>query len=148
MVSCDVGFAKSAGYYANYLNVSLAIGNKQRDAHDENARVLHIIGEVKDKNAVIVDDFTLSCGTLIDTARQLKAQGVLDIYAFVSHALLSDKGIAALEDSPITQLVITDSVYNPAAQMSKKVKTVSVAGMFAQAIQIIHDKSSLSNMFT
>ena len=148
IVSTDAGGAKSAGYYANYLGVPLAIGNKQRDGHDENARLLDIIGNVAGKDAVIVDDFTTSCGTLVETAKKLKEQGARDVYAFVSHALLQEKGVKALEASPIKRLYITDTVNCPQAAASPRVEVVSVAGMLAQTIRIIHNRESLSEMFT
>jgi len=147
VVSPDAGFAKNARNYANLLNAPVAIGDKTRYFHDENAEVLGIIGDVRGKNAVIVDDFTISCGTLIETARVLKSYGAEKIYACVSHALLKDKGLKALEESPIEELVITDTVENTKAFTHPKIKVVSVAGLFADAVRIIHNKESLSRLF-
>ncbi len=96
IVSPDEGFAKNARYYSNKLRVPLVIGNKQRLYHDEKAEIMGIIGSVEGKNAVIVDDFTMSCGTLTEIAKILKDKGAKDIYAFVSHTLLSEKGTEAL----------------------------------------------------
>ena len=90
VVSPDAGFAKNARNYANLLKAPVAIGDKTRLCHDEKAQILDIIGDVKGKNAIIVDDFTISCGTLIDTARVLKKHGAEKIYACVSHALLGE----------------------------------------------------------
>ena len=147
VVSPDAGFAKNARNYANLLKAPVAIGDKTRLFHDENAAVLGIIGDVKGKNAVIVDDFTISCGTLIETARVLKEHGAEKIYACVSHALIRDRGLKSLTDSPIEELVITDTVENPLAFAHPKVKVVSVAELFADAVKIIHNKESLSRLF-
>lgn len=147
VVSPDAGFAKNARRYANLLKSPAAIGDKTRLYHDENAEIIGIIGNVEGRNAVIVDDFTVSGGTLIKTAQVLKAYGAEKIYACVSHALLSDKGLRALEESPIEELVITDTVENPKAFAHPKIKVVSVAGLFAEAVKIIHNKESLSCLF-
>jgi len=128
-------------------NVPVAIGDKTRICHDEKAEILEIIGNVKGKNALITDDFTISCGTLIDTARALKEHGADKIYACVTHSLLREKGIKALMESPIDELLITDTVDNKEAFGCPKVKVLSVAPLFAQAVKIIHNKESLSQLF-
>lgn len=147
VVSPDAGFAKNARNYANLLKAQVAIGDKTRLCHDEKAKVLEVIGDVKGKNAVIVDDFTISCGTLIETARVLKRYGANKIYACVSHSLLGDKGLKALEESVIEELIITDTVENTKAFTHPKVTVVSVARLFADAVRIIHNKDSLSRLF-
>jgi ribose-phosphate pyrophosphokinase len=147
VVSPDEGFAKNARYYANRLGLPLAIGNKQRLFHDECAEIIGLIGDVCDKTALIVDDFTISCGTLAEIARTLQRNGAKRILAFVSHALLSQKGIDALMQSPIERLVTTDTVNNPWLGACDKVFVLSVSEMFARAIQIIHEKESLAELF-
>ncbi|HAA26007.1 MAG TPA: ribose-phosphate pyrophosphokinase [Ruminiclostridium sp.] len=147
VVSPDAGFAKNARSYANLLRASVAISDKTRKCHDEKAEILNIIGDVKGKNAVIVDDFTISCGTLIETARALRKNGAKKIIACVSHALLGDKGLKALDESDIEELIITDTVENKKAFAHPKVTVVSVAKLFADAVRIIHNRDSLSNLF-
>lgn len=147
VVSPDAGFAKNARNFAYLLKAPVAIGDKTRICHDEKAEVMGIIGDVKGKNAVIVDDFTISCGTLIDTARVLKKNGAKRIYACVSHALLGDSGLNALTESDIEELVITDTVENLKAFSHPKVRVVSVAELFGDAVRIIHNKDSLSLLF-
>lgn len=147
IASPDEGFAKNARYYSNKLGVPLAIGNKQRLAHDEKAEIIGIIGDVNNKTVIIVDDFTITCGTLIETAKALKVQGAEEIYAFVSHSLLSKEGIIALNNSPISKLFITDTVYNPDVLNNKKIEIISVSDLFAEAIRAIHEKESLSALF-
>ena len=147
VVSPDVGFAKNARNFATILKAPVAIGDKIRVDHDEKAQILEIIGDVRGKNAVIVDDFTISCGTLVDTARALKENGAEKIYACVSHALLQEKGLKALEESEIEELIITDTVENPIVFEHPKVRVVSVAPLFAEAVRIIHNRESLSRLF-
>jgi len=148
VVSPDAGFAKNARKYATALKVPVAIGDKTRENHDERAEVLEIIGNVKGKNVLIVDDFTISCGTLVETARAVKGHGAEKIYACVSHALLGEKALKALENSPIEELIITDTVENTEAFKHPKIKVVSVAPLFAEAVKIIHNKESLSQLFS
>jgi ribose-phosphate pyrophosphokinase len=148
VVSPDAGFAKNARKFATALMTSVAIGDKMRSAHDEKAEILEIIGDVKGKNALIVDDFTISCGTLVNTAHILKEYGAKTVYACVSHVLLSEQGLSALEDSEIVELITTDSVENSLTLHHPKVKLISVAPLFAQAVKIIHNKDSLSQLFS
>jgi ribose-phosphate pyrophosphokinase len=147
VVSPDAGFAKNARKFAHLLNAFTALCDKTRKDHMEKAEVLEMIGDVQNKNALIVDDFTLSCGTLADAARIVKKNGAKKIYAMVSHALLAEKGLKTLEESPIDQLIVTDTVYNPALYQHPKIKIISVAPLFAEAVKIIHQKESLSALF-
>lgn len=147
VVSPDAGFTKSARRFATFLKSPMAIADKVRMGHDEKAEIVDMIGEVKGRNALIVDDFTLSGGTLVDMARALKEQGAEKIYACVSHAVLGERGLTALENSVIEELVVTDSIDNARAFEHPKIKVVTVADMFAEAVQIIHNKDSLSQLF-
>jgi len=147
VVAPDTGFAKNARKYANRLGVGMAIGDKVRRSHNELAEVMGIIGEVKGRNALIVDDFTISCGTLDSSARYLKKEGVEKVFACVSHCVMSDRALAVLTDSPIETLFITDTVENPAAFNHPKIKVVSMAPVFGEAIRIIHNRESLSQLF-
>lgn len=147
VVSPDAGFAKNARSFATELGCPVAIGDKVRTAHDENAKVLEIIGDVKDKNCLIVDDFTISGGTLVDVAHGLKDKGARDIYAFLSHVVLRESGVKKIENSPIKLLVSTDTVECPEAEKSEKIKIISAAPLFAHAIQLIHDRHPISRMF-
>ncbi len=147
IVSPDEGFAKNARYYADTLGVPLAIGSKQRLAHDERAKVKSLVGSVEGKDAIVIDDFTASCVTLAEIARVLKENGANRVFAFVSHALMSPKSVEVLEKSYIEQLVVTDTVYNECVINHPRVQIVSAADMFATAIKIIHNKQSLGEMF-
>ena len=147
VVSPDAGFAKRARQFASELGRPVAIGDKMRSGHDENAKVLEIIGEVKGKNCLIVDDFSISGGTLIDIALGLKDKGANRIFAALSHNVLNAKGIAKIEDSPIEVLISTDTVDCPEAANSTKIKLISAAPMFAQSVKVIHDRAPMSNLF-
>ena len=109
--------------------------------------MLEIIGDVKGKNCIVVDDFTISGGTLVDVAHGLKDKGAKNIYAFLSHVVMSEKAVQRIEDSPIELLVSTDTVYCEPALHSDKIEIISAAPMFAEAVKLIHDREPVSNMF-
>ena len=96
---------------------------------------------------MIVDDFTISGGTLISLAKGLKERGVNKIYACLSHLLITETGLEKLENSLIDCIISTDSVYNQNLEKSNKIKIVSVAPLFAEAIVRIHNKESVSSIF-
>lgn len=147
VVSPDAGFAKTARKYADYLGTPVAIGDKTRVAHDEKAEILELIGDVDGKDCMIVDDFTISGGTLADIAKVLKAKGARRILACLGHNMLREKGVKRIDESPIEMLISTDTVENPYITASKKMVTVSVAPLFAEAVLRIHERVSVSTLF-
>lgn len=147
VVSPDSGFAKRTRKFGSYLGVSVAIGDKTRKAHDEKVELLDIIGDVKGKNTIIIDDFSISGGTLIEVAKGLKQRGAKRVLACLSHILLNKEGVARIEDSPIELLISTDSVDNKWIRDSEKIKIVSVAPLFGEAIIRIHKRESVSPLF-
>lgn len=147
VVSPDVGFAKEARKYADYLGVDVAIGDKSRSGHDEKAKCLNVIGEVEGKTCMIVDDFSISGVTLSEIAKALQNKGAKKIFACLSHVVLKKKGIEVIENSPIEFLIGTDSIPNPYPLKSKKIKVISVAPLFAEAISRIHEKRSIGALF-
>ncbi len=147
VISPDTGFAKQARKYASFLGTSIAIGDKQRRTHNERAEVLEIIGEVQGKTALIVDDFTISAGTLADAADKLIERGVKAVYAAVSHGVFSEGSMERLDRSPIQRLLVTDSIETQPVTFSQKVEVVSVAPLFGEAIRRIHNRESLSILF-
>ncbi len=147
IVSPDVGFAKQARRYASCLGVSIAIADKERLAHDEKAVVLQIIGDVKHKTAVVVDDFTISGGTLTSVSVKLLEQGAKEVYAAVTHGVLAPGSVERINKSPLKRLIITDTVENQPVQFSEKIEVVSVASLFGEAIRRIHNRESISEMF-
>jgi len=147
IVSPDSGFAKEARHFANNLQVPVAIGDKERCDHSESAQVVELVGEVKEKNAIIVDDFTISGGTLFNLAAELKRRGAKKVVACLSHILLTEEGVKQLEDSDIELLIATDSVANHAVNTCKKIRIISVAPLFAETIRRINNRESVSPLF-
>lgn len=148
IVSPDAGFAKKAKQYAKRLNAPLAIADKERVDHTENARIVDLIGDVEGKNAVIVDDFTITMGTLAEVADCLIERGAQSVRAAVTHGVFTGKAMQRLDGSAIEALYVTDSVENSPVTLSQRVKIVSVAPLFAEAISRIHRRESLSILFS
>ena len=143
VVSPDIGGVKNAKNYANILGTELAIVAKQRiSATEVDAHA--VIGNVKGKDVLLVDDMTESGGTLCAAAAILKEHGAARIFAGVSHAVLNDKARTRLLDSPSERLLTSDSV--PMAY-GEHVDTVSIAPLFAQAIANIHSDDSVTHLF-
>jgi len=145
--SPDVGFAKGASAFANLLGVPVVIGNKQRTNHDEHAEILEVIGDVDGQNVLMVDDFTISGGTLTAMADVLKERGAVEVYAAVTHGVLSKGAAGRIGESHIRNLFMTDTIERRGEPLSPKIVTVSVAPLFAQAIRSIHDRTSVSSLF-
>jgi ribose-phosphate pyrophosphokinase len=146
VVSPDVGGIKMARAYSKRLNASLAIVDKRR-IDDKNAEVMNIMGEVKGKNAVIVDDLVATAGSLAEAAVALKNAGALDIYAAVTHAVLCGPAIERISHSSIKELVVTDTVFTEPAKSIDRIKVASVAPLLAEAIKRIHNEQSVSSLF-
>ncbi len=147
VVSPDAGYAKRAREFANDLHCPVAIGDKTRTGHDENAKILEIIGHVEGKNCLIVDDFSISGGTICDIAYGLKEKGAKRIFACLSHINLKAPGVKRIEDSPIEILISTDTVECTAAQNSSRIRLISVAPLFAETAYLIHKKEPLGQLF-
>ncbi len=147
VVSPDAGFAKHARRFAAQLETSIAIVDKVRKAHDEDAEALQIIGDVKGKTALIVDDFTLSAGTLVRAAEKLKACGAQTVYAAVTHGVFTKGSMQKLEQSPIERIFVTDSVETQPEKPASIVEYVSVAPLLGEAIRRIHHRESISVLF-
>lgn len=145
--SPDIGFAKDAASYARLLGVPVVIGNKSRPRHDETVEVLEVIGDVKGKNVLLVDDFTITGRTLIAMAEILKERGARDIYAVVTHGVLSRGAAPRIGESVIKQMFMTDTIEYRFDPLPEKFRLVSVAPLFAQAIRSIHDRTSVSDLF-
>ena len=148
VVSPDAGFAKQARKFADALHLPIAIGDKTRTDHTENAKVLEVIGDVEGKNCLIVDDFTISGGTLVNLAEALKIRGAQDITAMLSHNIISERGVEKINASPIKTVYSTDTVDNPNIVGQEKFKTVSVAPMFAETIMRFYNYQSINSMFS
>jgi len=144
MVSPDTGGTKRASTYAKVLDCDLAIGFKQREKQNEVAN-LQIIGDVKGKNCIIVDDIIDTGGTLVKAANKLKENGAKSVMAMCTHGLLSGNGLLNIENSIIDKLIITDTI--PLKQQSKKVEVVTVAHLLADVIKSVIERTSISSHF-
>ena len=147
VVAPDAGFAKKARGYAARLGGPLAIADKRRTDHTERAEVMEIMGDVEGRAALLVDDFTISAGTLTEAARMLTERGASSVHAAVSHGVFAGGSMARIDDSPIETLFVTDSVEGQPVTFSRKIKTVTVAPLFGEAIHRIHLRESISVLF-
>jgi ribose-phosphate pyrophosphokinase len=145
VVSPDVGGLKMAYAYSQTMDASLAIVAKRRKSATE-VESMAIIGEVRGKNALIVDDLTETAGTLTKASELLKKKGAKKILACVSHAILNDVGVERLRKSAIDELITTDTVLRPAIS-GVNITTLSVAGLLGEAIKRIHSNSSVNSLF-
>jgi ribose-phosphate pyrophosphokinase len=147
VVAPDAGFAKRARRFASPLNARLAIADKARRGHDETVARVDLIGEVAGLDAVIVDDFTISAGTLIEAADELVSRGARSVFAAVTHGVFAPGAMAAIDESPIERLFVTDTIETQPEPLGSKVEVVSVAPLFAEAIRRIHRRESISGLF-
>jgi ribose-phosphate pyrophosphokinase len=145
VVSPDVGGVKMASAYAEALKAGLAIVVKRRLSATE-IEAVTVIGDVEDKNVILVDDLTETAGTLVGAARILRDQGARDIYAGVSHSVLTDLAVERLRNSEIKALITTDSV-PVRTDVDSLVKVLSVAELLGEGIRRIHDDESVSSLF-
>jgi ribose-phosphate pyrophosphokinase len=145
VVSPDTGGLKMAHAYSQVLEAGLAIVAKRRRSATD-VESMAVIGEIKGKNVLIVDDLTETAGTLTQAAGLLKKKGAKKIIACVSHAILNDVGIERLRKSVIDELITTDTVQRPAID-GVKITTRSVAGLLGEAIKRIHSNSSVNSLF-
>ena len=144
VVAPDVGSLKTARSYSKKLGASLAFIDKRRPKQNE-SEIMNIIGEVEGKNVLIVDDLIDTAGTLTNAAVAMKKRGALEIRATCSHPILSGPAFQRIEDSPIYELLVTDTI--PLRQPSDKIKVLSVANIFAEAIERIHTNDTISALF-
>jgi ribose-phosphate pyrophosphokinase len=147
VVSPDAGFAKNARKFGAMLKLPVAIGDKVRHSHDENAELLELIGDVRDKDAIIVDDFSISGNTIANLAALLKKRGAKRIIACLSHLPLSEKGVETINNSLVDLVISTDSLENPRLKNSGKIRLISVAPLFAEVVRCMQMNQSISELF-
>ena len=148
VVVTDLGFAKRARAFAEMLDAPLAIIEKRRVGNLDRADVLKVIGEVRGKRAIIVDDEIDTAGTLVEIVRALEREGVTEMYACATHGVLSDPAIERIRDSSLREVVVTDSIPLPAAKRTPKLVTLSVAPLIGEAIKRIHRGESVGALFS
>ncbi|EEA89585.1 ribose-phosphate diphosphokinase [Collinsella stercoris] len=140
VVSPDVGRAKAAKKLSDMLGCSLAIAHKGRPRHNA-AEVMGIIGDIKGKTCIINDDMIDTAGTLCANVKELKELGAGDIYVCATHGIFSGEAVQRLNDAPIVECVVTDAI---PVEETGKIKTISVAGEFAETISAVYYERSVS----
>jgi ribose-phosphate pyrophosphokinase len=147
IVSPDAGGVERARAYSKRLGSTLGIIDKRRTKPNV-AEIMNVVGEVQGKMAVLLDDMIDTAGTLTQAANALVDKGATEVYAYATHAILSGPAVDRITKSPIKEVVVTDTVQlGPAAAACGKVRTLSVAPLFAEAIRRIHSGDSLSSLF-
>lgn len=146
VVSPDLGSVTRARNFATRLDVPIAIVDKRRPKANV-CEVMNIIGDIKDKICIIVDDMIDTAGTLCNGANALKERGARQVYACATHGVLSGPAIQRINDSVIDELVILDTICQPEDKKCDKIKFLSVADVFAEAIKRIYDDTSISEIF-
>jgi ribose-phosphate pyrophosphokinase len=147
VVSPDVGGVARARAFAKKLDdAPLAIIDKRRQAHNV-AEVMNLIGDVKDKTAVLVDDMIDTAGTLMEGARLLRQEGARQIYACATHAVFSNSAVNRLSSGLFEEVIVTNTIPVPDSKQFKQLTVLSVANLLGEAIWRIHEDSSVSSMF-
>jgi len=147
ITSPDVGGVVRARAFAKRLNAGLAIADKRRERAGE-SEVMNIIGEVKNKTCILLDDIADSAGTLCNAAKALKDNGANEIYSYVAHGVLSGKALEKIKKSEIKELVLTDSIQaSKEVKNTKNIRHISIAPLMGEAIKRINSDSSVSALF-
>lgn len=145
-VSPDTGGVQRARHFAKDLGCTLAIIDKRRDKHNE-AIANCVIGEVKDKICIMFDDIIDTAGSITEASKLLKKEGAKDIYVCAVHPVFSGPAIQRLTDSPIKEVIVSNTIPHNTDDLPEKIKQLSVAPLLAQAISRIHDDESVSTLF-
>ena len=146
IVAPDVGSTRLARFYANYLNTDFAVVDKHRTGPNK-AVAMNLVGDVRGKNCLIVDDIVDTGGTFSATVAMLRERGGLDIYAAITHPVLSGKAVERIESSEIRCLWTCDTLPTPKEHLFHKIRRISTAKLFAEAIRRIHIEESISDLF-
>jgi len=147
VVSPDVGSIKMARAYAKRMSGNLAVIDKRRDSPDK-TEVMHILGDVKGKNAIVVDDLIATGGSLIEAVEALKKVGTKSIRAAITHGVLSGPAIERVDRcSNLEELLVTDSIPLPNHKKHPRIKVLSIADLLGEAIRRIHNEESVSSLF-
>jgi ribose-phosphate pyrophosphokinase len=146
VVSPDVGRAKACKKLADMLGASLAIMHKGRPDHNV-AEITHVIGEVEGKNCIIADDMIDTAGSVVAGAKALKNAGAAEIYVTATHGILSEPAFDRLEASLVTEVVVTNTIPLPDKYTHGKIHVLSVAPLFAHAVQNVFNNESVSELF-
>jgi ribose-phosphate pyrophosphokinase len=148
VVVSELGFAKKARSFAEILQAPLAIVEKRRLGNQDTTELMNVIGEVEGKTAVIIDDEIDTAGSLIEAANALVADGAREIYSCATHGVFSGAALARIAASPITEVIVTDTIPLPDEAPPDKVTVLSVAPLFGEAIRRIHRGESVGALFS
>ncbi len=146
VVCPDVGGVKMARAYSKRLNAGLAVVDKRR-INDSKTEVMNIMGEVNGKNVVLVDDVIATGSSVLEAVEALKQEGAKEVYAAVTHAVLSGNAVEKINRSALTKLVITDTISLDPKKKTDKIEVLSVADLLGEAIRRIHNEESVSSLF-
>lgn len=146
VVSPDLGSVTRSRDFATHLNAPIAIIDKRRPEANV-SEVMNIIGDIKGKNVILIDDMIDTAGTIVNGAKVLKEMGAKDVYACCTHGILSGPALERIKDSVIKRLVILDTIYLPEDQTLPNIKSLSVAPYFAEAIRRVYNNESVSKLF-
>lgn len=146
VVAPDVGAAKMARGFAKRLDASFAIIDKRRPTANV-AEVLTVVGDVEGRNCLVVDDMIDTAGTIVSVVHALKQRGAADIYVAATHALLSGPAVQRLDEAPIKEVVVTNTLHVPEAKRFPKLVVLSIADLLARAIRYTHSNESISQLF-
>lgn len=147
IVATDAGSSKKAYKYSEFFNCPIALVDKRRQGNDDRAIASTIIGDVKDKNAIIFDDEIDTAGSIMETVKVLKRFGAKNIYAGCTHGVLSGPAIERIQKSDIKELVVTNTIPIPEEKKIDKITVLSIAPLFAEAIKKIHNEEPLGELF-
>ena len=147
IVATDAGSSKKAYKYSEYFGCPIALIDKRREGNDDRAIASTVIGDVKNKQAIIFDDEVDTAGSMIETAKILEKFGASEIYAGCTHGVLSGPAIERIKNSPIKELVITNTVPLPEEKRIDKIKVLSIAPLFAEAIKRINEAKPVGELF-
>ena len=147
IVATDAGSSKKAYKYSEYFNCPIALIDKRRTGNDDNAMASSVIGDVKNKEAIIFDDEVDTAGSLLETARILNENGAKEIYAGCTHGILSANAVERIKNSPIKELVITNTIPLPKEKQIDKIKVLTIAPLFAEAIKRINEAKPIGELF-
>jgi len=146
VVAPDAGGVERARAFAKRLGTSLAFIDKRREGPND-AKVMHIVGDVKDRDVIIVDDIIDTAGTIAQSVEALRKEGARRIYASCTHPVLSGPAIERIENSALEEMVVTNTIPLDERRSSKKLSVLSVAPLLGEAIDRIHRETSVSSLF-
>ena len=147
VVATDAGSSKKAYKYAEHFGCPIALVDKRRNGNDDHAMATSVIGDIKNKNALVFDDEVDTAGSIMETVQVIKKFGAKDIYVGCTHGILSRPAIERIKKSSLKELVMTNTVPLPKEKQIDKIVVVSISELFGEAIKRIHEESSIGELF-